>query len=98
MRLLSFKQLKKFWNSGYADAEEPIRRWHDIVKTIDVLTPHSIKTLFPSASFVGNDRIVFNIAGNKYRLIVRARFDEKILFVRFIGTHAQYDKINAREI
>ena len=59
---------------------------------------NEIKRLFPSCSFVGENRVVFNISGNKYRLVVYVRYDIQIVYIRFIGTHAEYDKINVKEI
>jgi mRNA interferase HigB len=61
-------------------------------------SPKEIKKEYPSASFIENNRVMFNIKGNKYRLIVRINYDYGMLWVRFIGTHAEYDKINAAKI
>lgn len=98
MRIIAIKKLKDFWSSGYADAEQPLKVWYQIFKEGDFLTPRDIKLLFPSISFIGSNRAVFNISGNKYRLVVHVRYDIQIIYIRFIGTHAEYDKINVREV
>jgi mRNA interferase HigB len=98
MRIISVKKLKEFWESGYADSEQPLKVWYQIFKQGRFLTPNEIKCLFPSSSFINNNRVVFNIAGNKYRLVAHIRYDIQILYIRFIGTHAEYDKINVREV
>jgi len=98
MKLLSFSALREFWCSGYADAEAPLRKWYKDIRSIGNFTPQSIKDKFRAASFVGNDRIVFNISGNKYRLVVHVRFDCAAIYVRFVGTHAEYDKIDVTEV
>jgi len=58
----------------------------------------AVKAAFRSASIVGNDRVVFNIGGNKYRLVVRVNYSYRVLYIRFIGTHSQYDRINVKEV
>lgn len=98
MRIISVKKLKDFWESGHSDSEQPLKIWYQIFKQKSFATPNEVKSLFPSCSFVGDNRIVFNISGNKYRLIAYMRYDLQILYVRFIGTHAEYDKINVREV
>jgi mRNA interferase HigB len=98
MRIISIKKLKDFWQSGYADSEQPLKCWYQIFKKEVFEDSHAIKRLFPSASIVGNNRVVFNISGNKYRLIVQVRYDLQIVFIRFVGTHSEYDKINAKEV
>ena len=98
MRVISIKKIKNFWASGYADAEQPLKVWYQIFKKEEFKDPNTIKSLFPTASIIGNNRVVFNISGNKYRLIVHIRYDLQIVFVKFVGTHAEYDKINAKEV
>ena len=98
MRIISVKKLKEFWNSGYADSEQPLKIWYQILKNSEFNTPVEIKAIFASCSFLTNNKVVFNIAGNKYRLITYIRYDLKIIYIKFVGTHAQYDKINAKEI
>jgi mRNA interferase HigB len=98
VRIISVKKLKDFWEEGYADAEQPLKVWYQICKQKDFSNPNEIKCLFPSASFINNNRVVFNISGNKYRLVVYIKYNIKIIYIRFIGTHAEYDRINAKEV
>lgn len=98
MRIIAIKKLKDFWNNGYADSEQPLKVWYQILKQENFETPHEIKKLFPRASLIGNNRVIFNICGNKYRVITHIRYDIKIVYVRFIGTHAEYDRINVVEV
>ncbi|HJD60878.1 MAG TPA: type II toxin-antitoxin system HigB family toxin [Rickettsia endosymbiont of Columbicola hoogstraali] len=98
MRIISVKKLKDFWEQGYANSEQPIKIWYQIVKKESFATPNEIKLLFPSCSIINSNRIIFNISGNKYRLITHIRYDLQIVYIRFVGTHAEYDKINAREV
>tara|TARA_B110000211_G_C13952653_1_gene496890 strand:+ start:193 stop:489 length:297 start_codon:yes stop_codon:yes gene_type:complete len=98
MRIIAIKKLKEFWNNGYSDSEQPLKVWYQIFKQNNFYTTHEVKRLFASASFVGGNIVVFNISGNKYRLVAHIRYDIQILFIRFIGTHAQYDKIDVTEV
>ncbi len=97
MRVIAFKTLREFWKK-HADIEQQLRVWYAEAEKAEWLGPNDIKVRYPSASFVGNDRVVFNIKGNKYRLIVAIRYHRKIIFIRFIGTHAEYDRINAETV
>ena len=99
MRIISRKALCVFWQSrGHGDAEQPLKAWFREAKRADWKSPAEVKRDFRNASVVGNDRIVFNIAGNKYRLIVRVNYPYRIFYVRFVGTHEQYDKIDASKV
>jgi mRNA interferase HigB len=98
MRIISVKKLKDFWESGHADSEQPLKAWYQILKRGNFENTNEVKRLFSSASFVGNNRVVFNICGNKYRLVTYIRYDIKIMYIRFVGTHAEYDKINVTEV
>lgn len=98
MRIISVKKLKDFWESGNVESEQPLKVWYQMFKQGNFNAPNEIKLLFPNASFIGNNRVVFNICGNKYRLITYIRYDIQIVYIRFINTHAEYDKINAKEI
>lgn len=97
MRIIARSTLKLFWIK-YIDAEQPVKAWFEIVKASIWEKPNDIKEVFRSADILSNSRVVFNIKGNKYRLIVSVRYDLKIVYVRFIGTHAEYDKIDAVNI
>ena len=82
----------------HADAQIALQRWVDTVEEADWLSHTDIKLMFPSADYIGNGRYVFNIKGNRYRLVVVVIFVSALLTIRYAGTHAQYDKINSRTI
>lgn len=98
VRIISVKKPKDFWEIGNTESEQPLKVWCQIFKQGDFQSSNEIKQLFPSASIIGNNRIIFNICGNKYRLITYIRYDIQIIYIRFVGTHAEYDKVNAKEI
>jgi mRNA interferase HigB len=99
MRVIAIKTLKAFYeHKSYQDAEQPIRAWYAIFSKAEFKTPDAIKNQFRNASFLSDNRVVFNIHGNKYRLIVKINYPYQVAYVRFIGTHSDYDKINATEI
>ena len=97
MHVISKKPLREFWQS-HADSEWPLRAWYAEATRADWKSPSQIKERFASASFLANDRVVFNVKGNKYRLVVAVKYDKGVVFVRFIGTHAEYDRVDARTI
>lgn len=97
MRIFSRKTLRKFWED-YEDIEQSLRTWYADVKKSKWEKPNDIKEKYPKASFLQNSRVVFDIKGNNYRLIIRVNFKKKWVFIRFIGTHAEYDKIDANNI
>lgn len=97
MRVISKKTLKEFWQK-HSDCEESLKSWHKEAEEAIWKTPQDIKKDYPSASFLQDNRVVFNIKGNSYRLVVRINYDIAIVWIRFVGTHAQYDKINASKI
>ena len=97
MRIIAKSTLRKFWEK-HSDAEQPLRAWHNEARKADWNTFQDIKKQFRSASIIGNDRVVFNIKGNDYRLIVLILFRKGKAFIRFVGTHKQYDKIDAKTI
>ena len=99
MRVIAKSSLVKFWNqSGRSDAKNPLQSWHDEAQKANWQTPQNIKDQYSSASICGNNRVVFNIAGNKYRLVVEMQYQAGIAWVKFIGTHAQYDQINVESV
>jgi mRNA interferase HigB len=99
MRVIAKKTLRQFWaQKKYADSQGPLEAWHDEAVAGSWKTPQDIKNLYASASFVGSNRVVFNIGGNKYRLIVEVQYVAEIVWVKFVGTHAQYDKIDAETV
>lgn len=99
MRIISRRVLKDFYeNQSYKDSKESIESWYYEARNADWNNPAEIKKHYGNASIVGNDRVVFNICGNKYRLIVKINYSIGIIFILFIGTHNEYDKIDASEV
>jgi mRNA interferase HigB len=82
----------------HPDAEGPIRSWLRVARNAEWRTMHDVKQQFGNASIIGNNRVVFNIKGNDYRLVVKIDFEWSALYIRFIGIHQEYDKINANTI
>lgn len=97
MRILSKKILRAFWEK-HEDCEQQLKVWFLESTKAKWKNPNEIKKNYPSASILNDNRVVFNIKGNNYRLIVKINYDYKMIWMRFIGTHAEYDKINANEI
>ncbi len=97
MRIISRRTLREFWNI-YPDSEESLKAWFQEATHADWANPHDVKALYGNASVIGDGRIVFNIAGNKYRLIVWFNFPYRIGYIRFVGTHAEYDGIDAENV
>lgn len=89
--------LREFWQR-YPDAEQPLRAWHANVKRADWKTPSDVKTAYRNASFVQNNRVIFNIKGNSYRLVAAINYQYRIVYIRFVGTHQVYDKISPATI
>ncbi|MFO8040938.1 MAG: type II toxin-antitoxin system HigB family toxin [Sodalinema sp.] len=97
MRVIARRRLREFWEN-HADAEQPLKAWfHDVVR-MNWQSPNDIKQIYANASIIANNRVVFNIKGNDYRLIVHVRYDLAIIFIRFIGTHAEYDRVDSATI
>lgn len=97
MRIISKKVLKEFWEI-HDDAEQPLKAWHAKTKQAAWNSTDDIKKDYRNASFVANNRVIFNIKGNKYRLVVAVNYDYQIIYIRFIGTHNEYDKIDASKV
>lgn len=100
MRIIALSTLKAFWSQSpsYADAIEPTLAWYRHVLKADWSSPADIKQDFRNVSILKDGRVVFNIAGNKYQLVVWINFAYRIVYIRFIGTHKQYDKIDVQTI
>jgi mRNA interferase HigB len=98
VRVIAKRTLVRFWESGHGDAEQPLKSWHALVKSASWSHPKEIKSKFSTASFLANNRVVFNISGNKYRLVVKVEYEFQAVYIRFIGSHAEYDKIDASTI
>ena len=100
MRIMALATLRRFWEgkAAHADAREPLLAWYRHALKADWQSPADAKREFGTASVLRDGRMVFNIAGNKYRLVVWINYPYRIMYVRFIGTHAQYDRIDAQTI
>jgi len=100
MRVIAKRTLREFWQSSsrYADAKGSIEAWHAETSKAAWRTPQEVKVQFRSASVLKGGRVVFNIAGNKYRLVVALDYERQTCFVKFIGTHEQYDRIDAETV
>jgi mRNA interferase HigB len=97
--IIALKTLRKHWEkSGREDSEQPLKSWYNEAKQADWQNPNALKIQFRNASIVGNNRAVFNICGNKYRLVVKINYESQWMFIRFIGTHQEYDKIDVTTI
>lgn len=97
MRVIARKILRDFWEK-HKDCEQHLKSWFSEAEKVIWENPNQIKITYPSASILNDNRIVFNIKGNNYRLIVKINYDYQMVWIRFIGTHADYDKINANTI
>lgn len=89
--------MRDFWQK-HEDCEQQLKSWFLESAKAKWKNPNEIKKNYPSASILNDNRVVFNIKGNSYRLIVKINYDYQMIWVRFVGTHAEYDKINANEI
>ncbi len=97
MRVIARKTLRDFYEK-HADSKASLEAWFHEVSAAEWRGPQEIKSRYPSADFLPGKRVVFNIKGNTYRLIVNIHYNTRIVFIRFVGTHAQYDKIDATTI
>lgn len=99
MRVIAKRTLRSFWEKpNCEDSQASLEAWHDIVLKADWKSPQDIKDQFRNASICANNRVVFNIGGNKYRLIVEIQYRVGIVWVKFIGTHAEYDRIDVGDV
>lgn len=99
MRILSKGTLRDFWSKPkYRDSEQPLKAWYDEATVASWKTPNDIKKKYRNASFIANNRVVFNIHGNTYRLVVAIKYPLGLCYIRFIGTHKQYDEIDVETI
>ena len=100
MRIIAVSTLKAFWESSpaYMDAKQPLLAWHGFALKADWASPTDVKRDYRNASVLRAGRIIFHIAGNKYRLVVKINYPYRVVYIRFIGTHAQYDAIDAQTI
>ncbi|CAK8717597.1 mRNA interferase HigB [Candidatus Electronema aureum] len=97
MRIIAKKTLREFWEK-HADAQQALQSWHTDVQQADWKSPADVKNAYRNVSFVANNRAVFNIKGNKYRVIVAIHYEYSIVYIRFVGTHAEYDAVDAASV
>ncbi|HEX6746105.1 MAG TPA: type II toxin-antitoxin system HigB family toxin [Longimicrobium sp.] len=100
MRIISRRTLREFWETHPrgAEAKVPLQVWHSTVEEKDWATPADVKATYGDASIIAGNRVVFNIGGNKFRLVVRINYPYRVVYVRFVGTHEEYDDIDAETI
>lgn len=97
MRVLAWRTLREYAEAGHADARNPLKEWFDQSERADWSRFSDVRRPFQSADQVGG-KLTFNIGGNKYRLIVQVDYAVRHLWVRWVGTHAEYDRLTKREI
>ena len=97
MRIISRRTLREFW-AKHPDAEQPLQAWYANAKRADWKTPSDVKAIYRNSSIVANNRVVFNIKGNTYRLVAAIDYQYSVIYIRFVGTHQTYNKINAATI
>lgn len=99
MRIVSHRKLKEFYETkGREDSRVSLERWYDVAEKAEWKNLSEIKVDFPATDYVGNQHYVFNIKGNNYRLVVVIKFTIGYVFIRFVGTHEEYDKIDCSTI
>jgi len=96
-RIIAKKTLREYWEK-HSDCEQYLKTWYETVKFSNWKSPNEVKKTFANASILSDNRVVFNIKGNSYRLIVKFNYKRQWAFIRFVGTHAEYDKINAETV
>ncbi|MDP1964096.1 MAG: type II toxin-antitoxin system HigB family toxin [Reyranella sp.] len=100
MRIIALSTLKSFLGESpaYGDARQPVMAWYRQAKAANWATPADVKRDIRSASILKDGRVVFNIAGNKYRIVAWINFPYRVVYIRFVGTHEQYDAIDAQTV
>ena len=99
MRIIAFSTLREFWEQPeYQNSEISLRSWYHEAKNSKWKNSNELKQQYRNASIVGEERVVFNIKGNTYRLVVSIDYEYQVMYIRFIGTHKQYDKIDVKTI
>ena len=97
MRIISRRILREFWEK-HPDACSPLQTWFHDVEHANWAGPADIKSVYRNASFLANNRVVFNIKGNHYRLVIIVAYQHGVVYIRFVGTHEEYDRIDATTI
>lgn len=100
VRIIAKRTLRRFWEKSrrYTDAKRALEAWHAQVRQADWTTPAEVKAMYGDASILKGSRVVFNICGNKYRLITKINFPYRVVYIRFVGTHEEYDKVDAGSV
>ena len=96
-RIFAKSTLREFWEN-FPDSEQYLKTWYDTAMSSNWKIPSDVKQTYANASILKESRIVFNIKGNSYRLVAKFNFEKQWIFIRFIGTHKEYNKINANTI
>ena len=97
MRIIARKTLRAFWEK-HATAEQPLKAWFKLASAADWVSPAAVKVDYRSASILEDNRVCFNIAGNKYRLVVKINYPYRVIYIRFVGTHAEYDSVGVTKV
>jgi mRNA interferase HigB len=97
MRIVAKRTLREFWEQ-FPETEEPLLAWYREVEKEDWDGPAKVKEKYRSPSIIKGSRVVFNIKGNDYRLVVKINYSYRMIYIRFVGTHAEYDEINVEEV
>ncbi len=97
MRIIAKRTLREFWER-HPDSELPLFDWYKETRRANWDAPSRVRERYASASIISGNRVVFNIRGNTYRLVVNVNYQYQTVYIRFIGTHAEYDRINAEEV
>ena len=96
-RIIAKSTLREYWEK-HLDSEQYLKTWYDTALGSEWKSPNDVKKTYANASILKNSRIVFNIKGNAYRLVVKFNYEKQWIFIKFIGTHVEYDKIDAQTI
>jgi mRNA interferase HigB len=96
-RKIAKRTIRAFWEK-FPDSKDYLETWYETVKGVEWKTPNDIKQFYATVSILKSLRVVFNIKGNDYRLVAKINYEKQWLFIRFIGTHKEYDKIDANNI
>ena len=97
MRIFTYKRLREFWER-HPDAKLPLLAWYKDAEDADWNTPAAVKSRYPNASVIRNNRVIFNVKGNDYRLVAQINYPYRAVYIRFLGTHAEYDRVDAEEV
>lgn len=97
MRIISKKALREFWETHH-DAKAALQAWYEDALRVEWRTPMDVKNTYGNASIIAGNRVIFNIKGNDYRLVVKIHYDRGQIYIRFVGTHREYDAIHVETI